>query len=274
MAAAVQLPQSLAIEPAVERRPVGGRGPVGPDDVQVERLARQLLHGGERLVEARRRLRVGDEQQLERPGGEVALGPGVERRVDHARIDRRDAGQALEGGGHPGERLVGGLDEPARLGRHEPVARVEADVGADALPLQHAREIESVAQAEGARHEARGHAVQVGDAERRREARELRERQYGRGERVAHLIQREEHGVRAGLVQCERVGVAQAAALPREVAVDVGEAPPEDPAAQLPGQRPCPPLAAPREGERRARRVRHAIARDGVTRVHRPAAAM
>ena len=114
------------------------------------------------------------------------------------------------------------LTKPARIGEaglggNEPAAGIEASVRADPLRPKNAREIEPLDQArlagtvvtkpEDPRHEAQEDAVDVGDTERRRETRELCERQHGRREGVAHLIHREEHRVRTGLVQRERVGV-------------------------------------------------------------------
>ena len=127
-------------------------------------------------------------------------------------------------------------------------------------------------------HEPEEDAIDVGDAEPGREPWELCERQDRRRERVAHLVHREEHGVGAGLVQRERVGVTEAASPPWEVRVDVGQPRALQPYAQIARDEARPAFASARPLRRRPRRGgvddRDVILRDEVSVAHRGAGGM
>ena len=141
-------------------------------------------------------------------------------------------------------------------------AGVEAGMGADAVAVQDAGQVETldrlglavavVAQAEDACHEPQEDAVDVRHAEAGREAREVRERQHRSGERVAHLVHREEQRVGARLVQRQRVRVSEAAARPWEVRVDVGQPRAAGPNARVAEHGAHPPFAPARPAQDRA----------------------
>ena len=297
MASAVQLAQLLALQPAVEGRPGGRavptRGVVWTDDVQMDRRVSELVKSGERNAEALARPCVGHEEQLERPRAEIVGCRGVERGVERRRVDRHHARHMLEHGGRPREHPVGRFDESPRVrkpgfGGDETAAWIQTGVGADALMPQHARQVEPLdrlglagavlPEAENPSHEPKEDAIDVGDAERGREPWELCERQNRRRERVAHLVHREEHGVGAGLMQRERVGVTEAASPPWEVRVDVGQPRAPHPHAQIARDQARAAFATARPPKRRPRGGgvddRDVILRDEVSVAHRGAGGM